>query len=132
MKLGPLDPVAHSRSYFTPVDMLTPGNPTSGVFSLPGLDEIGNAKRNAYVGPSTWNADLSLSKTVTVHENVTAQFRVNAFNAFNHINASAPAPFYPQFGLSAYVDNPYIGGKIFNKALGTSPRQLEFAFKVQF
>ena len=99
---------------------------------MPGLGEIGNVGRNSFVGPSTWNVDLSLSKTVEVREGITAQFRVNAFNAFNHINASAPTPFYSQFGLAAYIDNPFIGGKIYNIALGTTPRQLEFGLKVEF
>jgi outer membrane receptor protein involved in Fe transport len=133
MKLGSLNTTTHSRSYFTPVSMLIPGaNPTSGAFSLPALDTIGNVKRNAFRGPSTWNVDLAATKTVTIHEGLSAQFRVNAFNAFNHINAGPPTPFYPQFGLSAYADNPYIGGQIFNAALGTTPRQLNFALKVQF
>lgn len=132
MKLGPYNPVSHSRSYFTPVATLTAADPTSGPFSLPAPDTVGNGKRNAYTAPHTWNVDLAAAKTVTIHEDVTAQFRVNAFNAFNHINPSAPTPFYPQFGLAAYADNPYIGGKIFNAALGTTPRQLNFELTVQF
>jgi hypothetical protein len=133
MKLGEYNPETHSRSYFSPVSLLIPGvNPTSGPFTIPALDTIGNAGRNTFVGPHTWNADLSATKTIPIHEKITAQFRVDAFNAFNHINASSPTPFYSQFGLAAYLDNPYIGGQIFNRALGTTPRQLEFAAKIQF
>jgi hypothetical protein len=133
MKLGPMNYATHSRSYFTPVAMMIPGvNTTSGVFSMPALDTIGNVKRNAFTSPHTWNVDLAATKTVSFRENISAQFRVNAFNAFNHINAGPPTPFYPQFGLSASIDNPYIGGQIFNAALGTTPRQLNFAVKVQF
>ena len=133
MKLGPLNTTTHSRSYFDPVSMLIPGlNPASGAFSLPSLDTIGNVKRNAFTAPHTWNVDLAATKTINIRENLSAQFRVNAFNAFNHINAGPPTPFYPQFGLSAFADNPYIGGQIFNAALGTTPRQLNFAVKVQF
>ncbi len=132
MKLGAYNPATHSRSYFTPVQTLSPGNPTSGVWSLPSVDQIGNFKRNSLVGPHTWNVDLAATKTVTIHEGLTAQFRADAFNAFNHINASAPSPFYTQFGLAAYIDDPYIGGQIFNRALGTTPRQLDFAAKIQF
>jgi len=50
---------------------------------------------------------------------------------FNHINASTPSPFYTQFGVPAFIDIP-IAGVIFNRALGTTPRQLAFAFKVEF
>ena len=132
MHLGPYNPVTHSRSYFTPVATLTTTHPTSGPFSIPTLDTVGNLKRNAYTAPGTWNVDLAAAKTIPIHENVTAEFRVNAFNAFNHINPGPPTPFYPQFGLSASVDNPYIGGKILNAALGTTPRQLNFELTLQF
>lgn len=132
MHLGPYNPVTHSRSYFTPVAQLTAANPTSGPFSIPALDTVGNAKRNASTAPHTWHVDLAAAKTVTIHENVSAEFRLNAFNAFNHINPGPPTPFYPQFGQSASVDNPYIGGKILNAALGTTPRQLNFELTVQF
>jgi outer membrane receptor protein involved in Fe transport len=132
MKLTAFNPVSHSRSYYTPVATLTAANPTSGPFSMPALDTVGNAGRNAYTAPHTWNVDLAAAKTFTIHEDVTAQFRVNAFNAFNHINPSAPTPFYPQFGLASTVDNPYIGGKIFNAALGTTPRQLNFELTLRF
>jgi outer membrane receptor protein involved in Fe transport len=133
MKLGPYNPATHTRSYFTPVSLLIPyANPTSGPFTIPALDTVGNAGRNSFVGPHTWNADLSATKSVTIHENLTAQFRVDAFNAFNHINASEPTFFYSQFGLAAYLDLPGAGGQIYNKALGTTPRQLEFAAKIQF
>jgi hypothetical protein len=57
---------------------------------------------------------------------------VDAFNAFNHINASTPSPFYTQFGVPAYIDLPGLAGQIFNRALGTTPRQLDFALKFQF
>lgn len=131
MKLQKYDPVTHTRKYFDALPMMFPGGPAEGPFSVPALDTIGNSKRNSFVGPSTWNVDLAVAKTVKIHENVTAQFRVDAFNVFNHINASVPAPFYTQFGVPAFIDNP-IAGVIFNRALGTTPRQLSFAFKIQF
>jgi hypothetical protein len=131
MKLDKLS--NHSRSYFTPVETMVPGSKTtSGVFSLPALDTVGNVGRNAYTGPSTWNVDLAATKTVTIHEGISAQFRVNAFNAFNHINAGPPTPYYPQYGYAAAIDNPYTGGQIYSIALGTTPRQLNFSLKVQF
>jgi hypothetical protein len=132
MKLTAFNPATHTRNYFSPVSTLVPVfNPTSGPFSIPDLDTIGNAKRNGYTGPGTWNVDLAATKTVTIHENVSAQFRVDAFNAFNHINASTPSPFYTQFGVPVFIDNP-IAGMIFNMALGTTSRQLDFALKFQF
>ena len=134
MHLGSYNPATHSRSYFKPVAMMIPGAPNtnSAPFSMPALDTIGNVKRNSNTGPASWNVDLAAAKSIPIHESVTAEFRVNAFNAFNHINPSTPTPFYPQFGLTAPVDNPFIGGQILNIALGTTPRQLNFELTVQF
>jgi hypothetical protein len=133
MKLGPYNGVTHTRSYFNSVATLVPfANPTSGPFSIPATDTVGNSGRNTSTGPSTWNVDLAATKTVKIHDSVTAQFRVDAFNAFNHINASTPSPFYTQFGVPAYIDLPGLAGQIFNRALGTTPRQLDFALKFQF
>lgn len=129
-QLTAFNPAIHARTYFSPVATLTRANPTSGPWSLPGLDTIGNFKRNSLVGPGMWNVDLSAAKNFTIHEHVTAQFRVNAFNAFNHINPSTPAG-NPQFAGFATIDAP-TAGRITSIANGTSPRQLEFAAKLQF
>jgi hypothetical protein len=129
-KLTPFNPTIHARTYFTPAATLTRANPTSGVWSLPGLDQIGNFKRNSLVGPRLWNADVAISKNIPIRENITAQFRVNAFNVFNHINPSTPAG-NPQFAGFATIDSP-TAGRISSIANGTGPRQLEFAAKIQF
>lgn len=131
MKLQDYDPVTHTRKYFDGLPILFPGAPAQGPFSVPALGTVGNSGRNRFVGPGMWNVDLALSKTVKIRENVTAQFRVDAYNAFNHINASVPSPFHPQFAVPAFIDNP-IAGVISNIALGTTPRQLAFAAKIQF
>lgn len=125
------DPVTGQMKYFDALPMMFPGGPAQGPFSVPALGTIGNSGRNRFVGPSTWNADIALTKTVKIHENVSAQFRVDAYNAFNHTTASAPSPFYTQFGVPAFIDNP-IAGVVFNRALGTTPRQLAFGFKIEF
>jgi hypothetical protein len=129
-KLTAFNPAIHAQTYFPAASTLTRANPTSGVWSLPALDTIGNFKRNSLVGPGMWNVDIALSKTIVIHENVSAQFRMNAFNAFNHINPSTPAG-NPQFAAFATVDSP-TAGRITSIAQGTSPRQLEFAAKIQF
>lgn len=128
--LTAFNPALHARTYFSPVATLTRANATSGPWGLPALDTIGNFKRNSLVGPGFWNVDIALSKTVVIHENITAQFRMNAFNAFNHINPSTPAG-NPQFAGFATVDSA-TAGRITAIANGSTPRQLEFAAKVQF
>ena len=72
-----------------------------------------------------WNADVVLSKTVVIYENISAQFRVNAFNAFN------PSQFAgnPQFAGFATVDSA-TAGRIMAIANGTIPHGSTSAFRV--
>jgi len=93
---------------------------STGVFKNPGLDTIGNVGRNTYFGPSFFNADLSIAKTVTIHENIATKFRMDAFNGFNHINPGNPG------------GNIESDGTITGAAPGALPRQLEFSLRVQF
>lgn len=100
-----------SRDYFTPQPQL---------FSFPGLDVIGNAGANTYRGPSFFNTDMAITKAFAIHENIAANFRMDAFNAFNHINAGNPD------------GNIFGTGHISGLAPGPGPRQLEFSARIQF
>jgi hypothetical protein len=91
-----------------------------GLFVNPGLDNVGNVGLNTYRGPHFFGTDLGLTKAFTIHENIVTKFRFDAFNAFNHINASNP---------SGNIEN---GGAISSLAVGGTPRQLEFSLRVQF
>jgi len=99
----------------------SPQPTTGGKFSYPGLDVIGNAGANNYSGPAFFNDDLAVTKAFTIHENIAAKFRVDAFNAFNHINAGNPN------NGDIFNDGPISG-----QAPGANTRQLEFSFRVQF
>jgi len=114
-KLTAFDPGSKTRTYWTP--QATSG----GSFSFPGLDVIGNAGNNNYTGPSFFNTDLAFTKAFTIHENIAAKFRMDAFNAFNHINAANPN------NTDIFNDGPISG-----QAAGGSARQLEFSMRVQF
>jgi hypothetical protein len=96
------------------------------VFSRPYLDTFGDAQRNSYTGPSFFNTDLAASKSIPIHEDITAQFRLDAFNVFNHIN-----PANPGGGNPVCIDCAGTG-VITGMAIGASPRQLEFSATVTF
>jgi hypothetical protein len=100
-----------SRDFWTPQPQ---------VFSFPGLGVIGNAGANTYFGPSFFNTDLAITKGFTIHEQWVAKFRMDAFNAFNHINAGNPNG--DIFGT----------GHITNGAPGQGPRQLTFSARIEF
>jgi hypothetical protein len=96
------------------------GDLTGSGFSVPAVDQLGNAGRNNYFGPKFFNTDLSLQKAFTIRESISAKFRFDAYNAVNHINPGNPG------------GNIQQAGSITGEAPGPGPRQLEFAFKVQF
>lgn len=133
MKLTSFNPVTHSRSYYTPVTTMTAATPTSGPFSLPSLDQIGNSGRNVFTGPMFWDVDLAATKTVQIHERVNVQFRAQAFNAFNHVNPEGPAgDVQLVFGTGGACIDCATGGLITAEAVNGTVRQLEFAAKVTF
>ena len=61
-----------------------------GSYTAAPLDTIGNGGRNTAWGPNFFNSDMSISKNITFHERYAAQFRMDAYNAFNHINFNTP------------------------------------------
>jgi hypothetical protein len=92
-------------------------------FTAPGLDQIGTIGRNSVFGPHFFNTDLSLHKNFPIKEYATLQFRFDAFNVFNHINFGTPSGNIEQPG--SINQGPGVDGT-------SNPRQLQFAFRVQF
>ncbi len=80
--------------------------------------------RNSVYGPHFFSGDLSLQKNFAVYESVVAQFRIDAYNGFNHINPGNPGT--TQTGSDANITS--------EPALNvyTNPRQLQFSVRVQF
>jgi hypothetical protein len=103
---------------------------SGGLFSFPGLDNIGNGGANNYYGPSFFNTDMAITKAFTIHESIVTKFRMDAFNAFNHINAGNPnnTDVFGSVGTATGAQLNNIGGE----APGPGPRQLEFSLHVQF
>ncbi|HVT96021.1 MAG TPA: TonB-dependent receptor [Acidobacteriaceae bacterium] len=116
--LTKFDPVSHSRTYFTKADV------PSSKFPAAGLDKIGTMGRNSVYGPHYFSGDLSLQKNFPIYESVLAQFRIDAYNGFNHINPGNP-------GTTQTDSNAVINSE---PALNvyTNPRQLQFSLRVQF
>jgi len=128
-----LNTTTHSRTFFNAVvpsgHNLCDGGDYQG-FTCAGLDQIGNSGRNNAFGPGFFNADLSLQKNFPIKESVFAQFRVDAFNAFNIVSAGNPN------GSSIESNGIINSGSGSNQfpgyAPGAQPRQLEFSLRVQF
>jgi hypothetical protein len=65
------------------VQFFTPA-PLGGAFTDPGKGNIGNAGHNSMIGPRYFGTDASLMKNFNITERVKGQFRMDAFNLFNH------------------------------------------------
>jgi hypothetical protein len=116
MSLGGFNPVTHTRSYFAA--------PSVTAFPEAVLDKIGTIGRNSFAGPGYFNGDLSLQKNFPIHESVVAQFRVDAFNGFNHINPGNPNT--TQTGAAGNISaEPALG-------IATNPRQMQFSLRLDF
>ena len=68
--------------FFTPVPDITANS--GGPFADPGVGNLGNIKVNSYRGPRAFFADAAVFKNFSITERVKAQFRMDAFNVFNH------------------------------------------------
>jgi len=95
---------------------IIPGNPQRN----------GGAGRNSLRGPGFWTSNLSMFKTFDSTERAKLQLRVEAFNAFNHVNWGVP---------SSYIDGSNYG-KV-NYAQGFAPdlspvRSGQIALKLSF
>jgi hypothetical protein len=141
--VGSLDPVNHTRTFFTPVaslaidpnsvpvgtDTCALQRPGAGPFSLPNCGSIGDVGRNTYDGPGGFYSDLSVSKSFAVTERLKAKFLMNAFNIFNH----PVYAFSQNNGANGCVDcQGGNNGKITALEGGTHMRELEFAVRFEF
>ena len=127
--LGTFNPVTHTRQYFNAYSApLSASNPTEGAFSFPTLDQIGTSGRNPFRGPGFWNVDMSLMKDFPIRENLQGQFRMDAYNAFNHMAAGNPGSLFAPQCIDCGGFNGYITGL----ATGSLPRQLDFVAKITF
>jgi hypothetical protein len=135
----PIPALAYPASELVPanagVNSCSFARPVSGGFALPACGTIGNAGFDTFTGPRAFFSDLSLSKNFRITERITAQFRFDAYNVFNH----------PVLGFNSNQGNTCIdcstnvdAGRIDNIEGDSSPgspigmRQLQFGLRVKF
>ncbi len=90
-------------------DYLTGLFPASA-FPVPAPGVNGNLGRNVFRGPGFAEMDLSLAKIFRLREAVSAQVRIDAFNAFNRVNLNNPVSDLSNnnFGRSTSADTPRV------------------------
>jgi len=94
----------------------------TSLFPEEALGQLGNAKRRNLYGPGINNFDLTLQKLLRLTEAKSLEFRLEAFNAFNH------AQFYGPASVDGQVEDPNFG-QIVSAA---APRLVQLAAKFSF
>ncbi len=94
----------------------------TGAFSVAALGSLGNAPRRFFYGPGIENFDMALQKNIAIGESKSLQFRVEAFNVFNH------AQFYGPAAVNGNITSANFG-QIVSAA---PPRQMQIAAKFYF
>jgi Carboxypeptidase regulatory-like domain len=94
----------------------------TSLFSEENLGQLGNAKRRAFYGPGIENFDMAVQKNIRVAEAKSFDFRVEAFNAFNH------AQFFGPSSVDGQVDDPNFGHIV----SAAAPRLVQLAVKFNF
>ncbi len=87
---------------------------------------LGNAGRNEMVGPGEEELDFSLFKNTYVRENFNVQFRVEAFNVFNHSNFNPPIDNSMLFDVTGAP----VGGAGLIDSTSTTNRQIQLGLKL--
>ncbi|HEV8483858.1 MAG TPA: TonB-dependent receptor [Blastocatellia bacterium] len=96
-----------------------PGTPWAKAAS----GQFGNVGRNTLRGPHYFNTDASLFKKFQVSETKKLEFRIEAFNLFNHVNLGQP---------DSCVDCGSNAGHINGLAPGAQMRQFQFGLRFAF
>jgi hypothetical protein len=94
----------------------------TSLFSVPALGTIGDAPRRFFYGPGMGNFDMALQKEFSVGESRVLQFRLEAFNVFNH------AQFFGAASVNGNISSTGFG-QIVN---AMPPRQVQMALKFNF
>ena len=79
-----LNPKTNSNYYFNPAAF----QPVADVYNP--SDPYGTTGRDFFRGPGRTNLDLALAKTTAITERVNVEFRLEAFNVFNHTEFANP------------------------------------------
>ena len=94
----------------------------TSLFPDENLGQLGNAKRRTFYGPGINNFDLTLGKNVHLQEAKSLEFRLEAFNAFNHTQFYGPA------SVDGQVEDPNFGHIV----SAAAPRLIQLAAKFNF
>jgi hypothetical protein len=94
----------------------------ASLFTLPALGQVGTARRRFFYGPGISNFDMAIEKNLRLSESKSLEFRLEAFNVFNH------AQFYGPATINGNISSANFG-QVVNAA---PPRLVQLAAKFFF
>ena len=102
--------------------------------AIPAVDErtYGTLPRNAFRGPGQTNLDIALAKTLAFRERVKAEFRLEAFNVFNHTEFYNPGCSPGVNGIPACNLLTTASGNLGQITATYDPRILQIALRIRF
>jgi hypothetical protein len=118
-----------------PLNPNNPANPCAGstfALSTAGGLHFGSFGRNAIIGPGFTNVDFSLIKKTKITERFSTEFRIEAFDIFNHANFGQPGRGAQLVGGIPVTTFGVISSTRFQPGDSGSARQLQFAVKLIF
>jgi hypothetical protein len=92
-------------------------------FATETLGQLGNVPRRFFYGPGINNFDMTLTKWLAITESKSLEFRMEAFNVFNH------AQFYGPAAVNGEVNDAQTFGQVVSAA---TPRLVQCALKFTF
>jgi hypothetical protein len=95
----------------------------TSTFSIETLGQLGNVPRRFFYGPGIDDFDMTLAKSLRITESKSLEFRLEAFNVFNH------AQFYGAAAVDGEVNNDPHFGQVVSAA---APRLVQLAAKFSF
>ena len=90
----------------------SPETPRTNPWTFPGL-----------VGPSIWQTDMAMSKAFRITERFRLEARLEAYNAFNHINWDNPGVDF---------NTPATFGRVTRKRTEYTGRELQYGLRFVF
>jgi hypothetical protein len=131
------------------VSLTPPGGRTRALWLNPAAftvpaGEFGDAPRNLFRGPGTWQLDMGAAKTFSFGERAQLEFRSEFYNIFNHPQLGQPqatcdlstaAPTGCASGFGSIINTINLNTAIVNPItpVGTgTPREIQFALRLQF
>lgn len=124
IKVGSVSTGGGRNNYFTtlPFDALSANGAIAGPYLRPGKDASFGDHRNDLTGPGFFTTDLALAKGFRFTERFNGQFRLDAYNVFNHVNLGQPNGCVDCNGA----------GTISSLASNANMRRLQFGLRLEF